>query len=123
MTFDKTRFIAYDNDQFRQNLGYNDLAKHKISGKYKCDQWVHNLSEKEKYQVWKKIWWEINFPKAIDPTREHRRGIINIQDKKVEWVIDYYDFNYKNPSSNILDSKTTRRIMTISLLKDETEVI
>ncbi len=120
MTTDKTKLIASQNDQFRQNFGL-PIRIHIPSipnGKYGATIGILNLGDYSMNIIKSKIRAYDEFNEDNDPHGEHDFGQFSVNGNDIFWKIDYYDNNYENGSEDPSDLSKTRRVLTVMLASE-----
>lgn len=58
------------------------------------------------------------FNEANDPYGEHDFGAFTLWERRLNWKIDYYDFDLQGGSPDPADPSVTRRVLTLMLAEE-----
>lgn len=103
-----------------QNIAkLNDLLRTQfIGGQILMTVGIQALSEEIRNEVIKQIRAYSTWDSENDPYGEHDFGMVEVENHKVFWKIDYYDMNMQYRSEDPADSGKTNRVMTVMLVSE-----
>ena len=104
-----TETLTSTNDQVRQTLMRDRL--YVTSG-------VHQLGDAMMARIFAAIETYEDFTPANDPHGEHDFGVIEIDQERIFWKLDYFDNAREYHSPDVLNRSVTKRVLTV-MLADE----
>ena len=105
----KSAHIRVLNDRFRQTG---------IGGTILHTNGVHALGQEFMSDLVSAIIAFDDFDRDNDPYGEHDFGVLNVQDNRIFWKIDYYGLDMVSGSPDPADPKITNRVLTIMLASE-----
>ena len=109
--------IAELNDLFRKNPT-PIIGKPQVPGKLLTTQGISALSQEDQASILAKVRDFSDFTEENDPYGEHDFGLLEHQDQKIFWKIDYYAPDMNSGSEDPADLGQTIRVLTV-MLADE----
>lgn len=117
MMTDRTKLIAYLNDQFREGQSlFIRLGAPKIdTGKYVESDGIRELKSMQQLGIFAKTRDFGRYKDNVFLNKEHDKGQFYFDeiDRDIIWSIDYYDNEYRYPSQDPTDLSKTKRVITV----------
>ena len=104
-----TNRIQQLNDQFRSSF---------IGGTVVLTRGVTELTDAKAFQLTNLVRIYDSFDAGNDPYGEHDFGVIDLDQTRVFWKIDYYDKSLSTASPDPANARLTERVLTIMLAEE-----